>query len=77
MPDDDIAALTAGEDWGWDSVSTDEGAALVDEIEDNMDLTSIYDHDVPVETFEDYSMDDFGDDFGSDMDFGADFFDDW
>ena len=70
--DGDIDALTDEIDHGWDDVSTDTGEEIVDQIEDNLDVSSIYDVEATIETFEDYGVDDFGDDMGS-----MDFDDDW
>ena len=74
--DGDMAELTEDLDFGWDDVSTDTGAELMDQVETNFDNTGHYDRSEPVETFEDYGMQDYGGaDFGSDMDFGG--FDDF
>ncbi len=72
--DGDIAELTEDLDYGWDDTSTDTGAELLESIEDNFDNSAIYDlMEQPVETFEDYGVEDFGD-MGGEMDFGgADF----
>ncbi len=69
--DGDIGALTENIDHGWDDVSTDTGHEIADRIEDNFDNSAIYDREMPVETFDDYGVDDFGGDMGS-MDFGGD-----
>ena len=41
----------------------------------NLDNSSVYETEAPIETFQDYGMDDFGGGFGGDMggmDFGGD-----
>ena len=74
--DGDLSALTEDLDHGWDDISTDAGAEIVEQYEENFDNFGIYDRYEPVETFEDYGVEDFGDDMGS-MDFGYDDFGDW
>ena len=69
--DGDMGALTESIDHGWDDVSTDTGAQLVEQVEDNFQNSAIYDRQIPVETFEDYGVQDFGSNMGS-MDFGGD-----
>jgi len=73
--DGDMDVLTEDIDHGWDDVSTDTGTELVEQYETNFDNEAIYDREIPVETFEDYGVEDFGSDMGS-MDFGGGF-DDW
>lgn len=70
--DGDMAELTQDLDFGWDDVSTDTGMELMERVEDNFDSTGFYDVAEPIDTFQDYGMDDFGGaDFGFDMDFGG------
>ena len=73
--DGDMAELTDGIDHGWDDVTTDTGQEIMESYESNFDNSAIYDRQEPVETFQDYDVQDFGDDMGS-MDFGGGF-DDW
>ena len=73
--DGDMGALTADIDHGWDDVTTDTGAEIMDSYESNFDNSAIYDRAEPVETFHDHGVDDFGGGMGS-MDFGGGF-DDW
>lgn len=70
--DGDLGELTEDIDHGWDDVSTDTGAQIMEQYEDNFDVPAIYDRAEPVETFQDYGVEDFGGDMGS-MDFGGDF----
>ena len=73
--DGDMGELTQELEFGWDDVYTDTGMELVEQVEENLDVSAIYERSAPVETFEDYGIDDFGGaDFGGDLEFG---FDDW
>ncbi len=70
LADGDLEELTSDLDNGWDDVSTDTGVEIQEGIDSNLDNSSIYEREAPIETFEDYGMDDFGGDFGgSDFDF--------
>ena len=74
--DGDMEALTTDLDaGGWDDVDTDIGEEILEQYESNFGTHSFYEREAPVETFEDYGMDDFGGGFDSSMDFGG--FDDW
>jgi hypothetical protein len=73
--DGDMGALTEDIDHGWDDVTTDTGAEVMESYESNFDNSAIYDRQEPVETFQDHGVEDFGNDMGS-MDFGGGF-DDW
>ena len=68
--DDDISVLTDDLDYGWDDVETDTGLDIRDAYESNFDKHSLYEQEVPIETFDDYGMDDFGDDFSGMDDWG-------
>ena len=62
--------MTSDLDQGWDDVSTDTGVEIREGIDSNLDNSSIYEREAPIETFEGRGMDDFGGDFGdSDFDF--------
>ena len=69
LQDGDLAELTSDLDYGWDDVSTDVGTEIRENYESNFDNSAIYERELPVETFQDHSMNDFGGDFGGDMDF--------
>ena len=68
LQDGDLAELTSDLDYGWDDVSTDVGNDIRDSYESNFDNQAIYEAEAPVETFQDYGMDDVGGDMGG-MDF--------
>lgn len=70
LADGDLEAMTSDLEHGWDDVSTDTGAEIMKGIDSNLDNSAVYEREEPIETFQDYGMDDFGDDFGgSDFDF--------
>ena len=70
LDDGDLSELTADLDLGWDDVTTEAGHEIMDSFESNFDNQTIYEPEIPIETFQDYSMNDFGGDFGG-MDFGG------
>ncbi len=80
LADGDLQEITSDIDYGWDDVTTDAGAEIMNSYDSNMDNSSVYEREVPIETFRDYGMDDMGGgfgggDFGGDMggmDFGGD-----
>ncbi len=65
----ELTALTDEFDIGWQDVSGDAGADLLNGYESNFDQTP-YEDAFEIETFEDYGLDDLGDAFsGYEMDF--------
>lgn len=70
--DSDLETMTSDLDYGWDDVSTDTGSQIMDSYNSNFDNSAIYESQVPIDTFQDYGMDDFGGGFGG-GDFGGDF----
>ena len=72
LADGDLEEMTSDLDHGWDDVSTDTGAEIMEGTDSNLDNSAIYDTESPIETFEGRGMDDFGGDFGG-SDFGGDF----
>ena len=69
LQDGDLAELTSDLDYGWDDVSTDVGNDIRESYETNFDKPAIYETEIPIETFRDHGMDDFGGDFGGGMNF--------
>ena len=68
LQEGDLAELTSELDYGWDDVSTDMGNEIRESYEANFDNQAIYEAEIPIETFQDYGMNDFGGDFGGGMD---------
>ena len=71
MADGDLESITSDLDYGWDDVSTDTGAQIMNSYGSNLDNSAIYEREAPIETFQDYGMDDMGGGFGG-GDFGGD-----
>ena len=70
MEQGDLEALSSDMELGWDAVDSDTGLMIEDQLLDNFDSVP-YDQGFEINTFEDYSMDDFGggfDDMGMDFD---------
>lgn len=67
----DLQEITSDLDYGWDDVSTDTGAEIMNSYDSNLDNSSVYETEAPIETFQDYGMDDMGGGFGG-GDFGGD-----
>jgi hypothetical protein len=72
LADGDLGVMTSDLNQGWDDVSTDTGVEIRDDFDSNLDNSAIYEREAPIETFQDYGMDDFGSDMGGD--FGGDDF---
>ena len=68
--DDDLDDLTSDLEYGWDDVETEIGQEIEDAYESNFDNYSLYEQEIPVETFDDYGMGDFDDAFGGMDDWG-------
>jgi len=66
---DDLSEMTSDLDQGWGDVDTDTGMDIREGVESNFDRSGFYERDEPVNTFEDYGMDDFGGGFDGGMDF--------
>ncbi len=60
LQDGDLAELTSDLDYGWDDVSTGVGNDIREGYETNFDNAAMYEREVPIETFQDHGMDDFG-----------------
>ena len=58
--DGSLEDLTEDLDYGWDDVTTESGAEILEQYESNFENPAIYDRSYPIETFDDYGMDDFG-----------------
>ena len=65
LEEGDLDAMTSDLDYGWDDVSSNTGAEIAESYESNFDNSGYYDRAEPVETFNDYGMDDFGGGFDS------------
>ena len=63
LADGDLVEMTSDLDQGWDDVSTDAGAEVMEGFDSNIDNSAVYERELPIETFQDNSMDDFGGDF--------------
>ena len=59
LADGDLVEMTSDLDQGWDDVSTDAGAEVMEGFDSNIDNSAVYERELPIETFQDNSMDDF------------------
>jgi hypothetical protein len=73
LADGDLEGMTSDIDQGWDDVSTEKGAEIMEGVESNFDNSAIYEREEPIDTFEGRGMDDFGGDFGGGDFDGGDF----
>lgn len=68
LGDDDMREMTSDLDLGWDDAGGDFAAEAMDSYQQNFEQESYHEPEMPIETFDDAGISDFGGDFGG-MDF--------